>query len=288
MGSMKRIYLARGPPLFVLRLSNFSTTTAFPLRAASSRSWSLPMALGWLSPSWKTPRIVFFSQSNRIRGTFTAIEETSSIGRRHRPRPTGLRAWRDSLVWGLFGILMLQRARDQLIARRCLWYWAEHFNMCNSAAVCAIWIACLFLLHTDLSLALGNDIHLPHIDVESDANLPRVDVSYDPDDIRDTILTLQPDVVMVFRAVNVPKWTQFAVFQAHSQAHPLILSHNPTLSPGNHVNGTNIGLISRFAKDAINQEKQVYLINPHPFNVTIMVFIIFYDKRGESLILFSV
>jgi len=95
--------------------------------------------------------------------------------------------------------------------------------------------------------------------------------------IDDRVVTLKENSFITIKTFNVPKNIQFAIFQAHSQIHPVILARNKELILGNHVNGTSIGLYSDTSASH-SEVYIVYLINPHPFNVTVLTFIVFYNN----------
>jgi hypothetical protein len=97
--------------------------------------------------------------------------------------------------------------------------------------------------------------------------------------VQEQIIQLEPDAVVAVQSVNASRLVEFAVFQAHSQIYPFTMSYTPTLAPGSHVNGTNIGLLVRMRNDS--KKNKVYLINPHPYNVTVLTYVLFYDKSGK-------
>ena len=100
------------------------------------------------------------------------------------------------------------------------------------------------------------------------------------DTIDDRIVTLEENSSIAIKTYDVPKNIHFAIFQAHSQIHPITLASNRELVHGNYVNGTSIGLYSAFST-LHSDVTTVYLMNPHPFNVTVLAFVMFYNKSGE-------
>lgn len=98
--------------------------------------------------------------------------------------------------------------------------------------------------------------------------------------IDDRIVSLRPDSVIKIRAVDLPpKNAYFGIVQAHSQIYPINLAHSRELEKGNNVNGTSIGILVEM-KD-VRGGVMAHLCNHQPFNVTVLVFILFYDRSGE-------
>jgi hypothetical protein len=48
---------------------------------------------------------------------------------------------------------------------------------------------------------------------------------------------------------------------------------------GNHVNGTSIGILVDTSSS--NSGVMAYLINTQPVNITVLAFILYYDRSGE-------
>lgn len=98
--------------------------------------------------------------------------------------------------------------------------------------------------------------------------------------VDDKIVDLRAGSSVRVRALDVPpKNVHFAIVQAHSQIYPVTLAQDRTLEVGNHVNGTSIGIFVEMsrAKGGV----MAHLFNHQPFNVTVLVFILFYDRTGS-------
>ena len=120
------------------------------------------------------------------------------------------------------------------------------------------------------------------VDVDTERPLEKraLQLKYWPNVTNEKILVLEADSYVVIQAVNVSRNVESAVFQAHSQIHPVVMSHSHLLGSSNHVNGTSVGLLLKVSSDP--SKNQVFLMNPQPFNVTVLAFIIFYDKSGNA------
>ena len=97
--------------------------------------------------------------------------------------------------------------------------------------------------------------------------------------VDDRVVILEANSFIRIKTFDLPKHVQFAIFQAHSQIRSVTLADEEELVPGNHVNGSSIGLYSDMSGS--RSEATAFLINPHPFNVTVLTFIMFYNKYGE-------
>lgn len=102
--------------------------------------------------------------------------------------------------------------------------------------------------------------------------------------VDEKVITLAADSVVRIRAVNIPKNVYSAVVQAHSQIHPITLARGAKLEAANHANGTSVGILMQVGpavRTAPAATVTVYLFNPHPFNITLLTFALYYDKSGE-------
>lgn len=93
------------------------------------------------------------------------------------------------------------------------------------------------------------------------------------------IVNLEANSFVRVRLINVPKSVAFAVVQAHSQVHRISLSQSRQLEIGSHVNGTSIGLLVEL--DSTNTAAVSYVVNTQPFNITVLVFALYYDHSGK-------
>ena len=92
------------------------------------------------------------------------------------------------------------------------------------------------------------------------------------------LIVLDANSVVRIHSSSVPDNVSFGILQAHSQVHELTLSHHQTLVYGNHVDGSSIGIYSEVQGSRITG----YLFNNNPFNVTVLVFIMYYDRQGKN------
>jgi len=102
------------------------------------------------------------------------------------------------------------------------------------------------------------------------------------DTVDDRVLVLEANDVVKIRSINVPKTVRFAIVQVHSQIHEVTLARDRKLQTANHVNGTSIGIHIEMSGTAAGVT--AYLYNPHPFNITVLTFILFYDRTGKWLL----
>ena len=101
------------------------------------------------------------------------------------------------------------------------------------------------------------------------------------DTVDDRVLVLEAYDVIKIRSINVPKTVRFAIVQVHSQIHDVTLSKDRKLQVANHVNGSSIGI--HIEMSSTSAGVTAYLFNPYPFNITVLTFILFYDRTGECL-----
>lgn len=69
----------------------------------------------------------------------------------------------------------------------------------------------------------------------------------------------------------------FLIFQVHSYIKPLVLSSQPELINGGHVNGTDIGLYSKL----VNKVVTFYIFNPNSEPVILMLVPMLYGNEGK-------
>ena len=93
------------------------------------------------------------------------------------------------------------------------------------------------------------------------------------------IINLEANSFVRIRSINVPKSVAFAVVQAHSQVHRISMAQSKRFQIGNHVNGTSIGLL--VDTSISNSGVMGYLINTQSINITVLVFVLYYDHSGE-------
>jgi len=103
--------------------------------------------------------------------------------------------------------------------------------------------------------------------------------------VDERIINLEANSYVRIRSINVPKSVAFAVVQAHSQVHRISMSQARKLDLGNHVNGTSIGILVDTSSS--NSGVMAYLVNTQPVNITVLAFILYYDRSGELAIIFS-
>lgn len=99
------------------------------------------------------------------------------------------------------------------------------------------------------------------------------------DSVDERVINLEANSVVRIRSINVPKSVAFAVVQAHSQVHMITVSQSRKFDVGNHVNGSSIGILIDTATS--NSGVMAYLINTQPINITVLAFIIYYDRSGK-------
>ena len=99
------------------------------------------------------------------------------------------------------------------------------------------------------------------------------------DSVDERIINLEANSFVRIRSINVPKSVAFAVVQAHSQVHRISMAQSKRFQIGNHVNGTSIGL--RVDTSISNSGVMGYLINTQSINITVLVFVLYYDNSGE-------
>lgn len=99
------------------------------------------------------------------------------------------------------------------------------------------------------------------------------------DSVDERIINLEANSTVRIRSTNVPKTVAFAVIQAHSQVNRISMSQSRKFEIGNHVNGSSIGILVETTTS--NSGVTAYLINTLPVNITVLTFIIYYDRRGE-------
>lgn len=100
------------------------------------------------------------------------------------------------------------------------------------------------------------------------------------DSVDERIINLEANSYVRVRSDNVPKNVAFAVVQAHSQINKITMGQERKLAIGNHVNGTSIGIFVDTTSS--NSGVIAYLINTLSINVTVLTFILYYDRSGES------
>ncbi|KZS13637.1 Transmembrane 7 superfamily member 3 [Daphnia magna] len=98
------------------------------------------------------------------------------------------------------------------------------------------------------------------------------------DSVDERIINLEANSTVRIRSTNVPKTVAFAVIQAHSQVHSISMSQSRKFEIGNHVNGSSIGILVETTTS--NSGVMAYLINTLPVNITVLTFIIYYDRRA--------
>lgn len=98
------------------------------------------------------------------------------------------------------------------------------------------------------------------------------------DSVDERIINLEANSTVRIRSTNVPKTVAFAVIQAHSQVHKISMSQSRKFEIGNHVNGSSIGILVETTTS--NSAVTAYLINTLPVNITVLTFIIYYDRRA--------
>lgn len=98
------------------------------------------------------------------------------------------------------------------------------------------------------------------------------------DSVDERIINLEANSTVRIRSTNVPKTVAFAVIQAHSQVHSISMSQSRKFEIGNHVNGSSIGILVETTTS--NSAVTAYLINTLPVNITVLTFIIYYDRRA--------
>ncbi|XP_032795832.2 transmembrane 7 superfamily member 3 [Daphnia magna] len=98
------------------------------------------------------------------------------------------------------------------------------------------------------------------------------------DSVDERIINLEANSTVRIRSTNVPKTVAFAVIQAHSQVHRISMSQSRKFEIGNHVNGSSIGILVETTTS--NSGVTAYLINTLPVNITVLTFIIYYDRRA--------
>lgn len=98
------------------------------------------------------------------------------------------------------------------------------------------------------------------------------------DSVDERIINLEANSTVRIRSTNVPKTVAFAVIQAHSQVHSISMSQSRKFEIGNHVNGSSIGILVETTTS--NSGVTAYLINTLPVNITVLTFIIYYDRRA--------
>ncbi|KAK4014539.1 hypothetical protein OUZ56_027061 [Daphnia magna] len=98
------------------------------------------------------------------------------------------------------------------------------------------------------------------------------------DSVDERIINLEANSTVRIRSTNVPKTVAFAVIQAHSQVHKISMSQSRKFEIGNHVNGSSIGILVETTTS--NSGVMAYLINTLPVNITVLTFIIYYDRRA--------
>lgn len=98
------------------------------------------------------------------------------------------------------------------------------------------------------------------------------------DSVDERIINLEANSTVRIRSTNVPKTVAFAVIQAHSQVNRISMSQSRKFEIGNHVNGSSIGILVETTTS--NSGVTAYLINTLPVNITVLTFIIYYDRRA--------
>ncbi|XP_046656254.1 transmembrane 7 superfamily member 3-like [Daphnia pulicaria] len=96
--------------------------------------------------------------------------------------------------------------------------------------------------------------------------------------VDERIINLEANSYVRIRSINVPKSVAFAVVQAHSQVHRISMSQARKFDVGNHVNGTSIGILVDTSSS--NSGVMAYLINTQPVNITVLAFILYYDRSA--------
>lgn len=98
----------------------------------------------------------------------------------------------------------------------------------------------------------------------------------------DKLVILDANSFVKIHSSPVPESVSFAILQAHTQIHKLTLAHHRNLEYGNHVNGSSIGIYSEVQAKGATHFVSGYVFNNNPFNVTVLVFIMYYDKSGKT------
>ncbi|XP_057381438.1 transmembrane 7 superfamily member 3-like [Daphnia carinata] len=98
------------------------------------------------------------------------------------------------------------------------------------------------------------------------------------DSVDERIVNLEANSTVRIRSTNIPKTVAFAVIQAHSQVHRISMSQSRKFEIGNHVVGSSIGILVDTTTS--NSGVMAYLINTLPVNITVLTFIIYYDRRA--------
>lgn len=96
--------------------------------------------------------------------------------------------------------------------------------------------------------------------------------------IDEKIIILDANSVVKIHSTGIPDNVNLAILQAHTQIHVLTLARQNNLEYGNHVNGSSIGIYS----EVQDRGASGYLFNNNPFNVTALVFFVFYDRSGKK------
>lgn len=92
------------------------------------------------------------------------------------------------------------------------------------------------------------------------------------------LIILDASSMVRIHSRGVPDNVSFAILQAHSQVHHLTLSRDENLVYGNHVKGSSTGIYTEVQGRGVAG----YLFNNNPFNVTVLVFIMYYDRLGKG------
>ncbi|KAG8301285.1 Transmembrane 7 super member 3 [Homalodisca vitripennis] len=97
------------------------------------------------------------------------------------------------------------------------------------------------------------------------------------EDILEQTSELQPNIVYYLHVQFIPSWVQFIILQTHAYLHNVSLGYSMEMLSNKSVTGQNIGLAANVTS---SRTAQFFLENDNPFNVTVLIAVVAYNKNA--------